>query len=67
MRVEVTVEERMMENDNGIEIEGIEVTCTRCDHAVAVFGTSEASEKRGCVMLRDECPNKERNFYVIGG
>jgi hypothetical protein len=30
-----------------------------------VFGTSDASERRGGVMLAEECPRRERNFYVV--
>jgi hypothetical protein len=63
-KVQVDVEEVELENDCGVMIEGIKVTCGRCGHEVEVFGTSDASVKRGCVMLRDECPRGERNFYV---
>jgi hypothetical protein len=64
MKVEVEVQEITLSNNEGQDLEGTEVTCTRCDHAVEVFGTSDASVRRGCVMLREECPNKERNFYT---
>jgi len=63
MKVKVAVEETTLEGDNHVDVEGIEVRCMRCDHTVEVFGTSEASTRRGCVMLRDECPNSEKNFY----
>jgi DNA polymerase III subunit epsilon len=62
--VPVDVEEVELENERGVKIDGVKITCGRCDHEVEVFGTSEASVKRGCAMLRDECPLGERNFYV---
>jgi hypothetical protein len=62
VRVEVEVEGVELENNSGREIPGITVTCTKCGHTVEVFGQSEASIKRGCVMLKEMCD--ERNFYV---
>ena len=63
-RIEVDIEEKVLENDKGHEVDGIQVTCSRCGHSVEVSGTEEASMKRGCAMLRAECPLGERNFYV---
>ncbi|HEV3059665.1 MAG TPA: hypothetical protein VGY48_15550 [Vicinamibacterales bacterium] len=62
-RVRVEVDEVVLQGDYG-DVDGIEVKCVRCGHCVEVFGTGDASIKRGCAMLRDECPEKERNFYV---
>ncbi len=63
-RVEVEVEETELENEDGIAVDGICVTCTRCDHEVEVFGQGLKSIRRACIMLREECPNGEENFYV---
>jgi hypothetical protein len=41
------------------------VQCQYCGHEVQVFGTSIRSAKRGAVMLREECPYKEKNFYDV--
>lgn len=54
----------MLENDNEHKIKGVIVKCTRCGHEVEVFGTGSNSIKRGCAMLREQCPKKEINFYV---
>lgn len=65
-RVEVDVTEAMVTSTSGnVAVEGLDVECTRCNHVVQVCGRSEASEKRGCVMLREECPEDETNFYVV--
>jgi hypothetical protein len=53
-----------MQNDSGIDVDSVEATCTRCGHVTQSFGTSEASRKRCFVLMREECPNQEENFYV---
>jgi DNA polymerase III subunit epsilon len=63
-KVDVEVEEIEVTSNSGRIVEGVRVTCGRCSHTVEVCGRTEASVKRGCAMLRDECPNGERNFYV---
>lgn len=63
MRVECTVEEVELEGDYDT-VPGVCVTCGRCDRQVEVFGDSDRSIRRGLVMLREECPNEESNFYV---
>ena len=62
-RVKIEVEETEFEGNDGRPVYGIIVRCTRCNHQVEVFGTSIASVKRGTIMLRDECPEAETNFY----
>jgi hypothetical protein len=52
-RVTVSVEETSL---------GVTVTCDECGESVEVHGTGEASIRRGCVMLRDQCGST--NFYV---
>lgn len=64
MRIIAEVQEDELEGDDA-QIPGLRITCPRCGHEVEVFGTGEASAKRGGVMLRDECPRRERNFYVV--
>lgn len=63
MKISATVTEVTLEGDYSNEIQGIELECSRCGHSVEVFGTSDASEKRGCKMLNEECPKGENNFY----
>jgi ribosomal protein S27E len=62
-KVEVETEEVLLENELQQVVGGIRVRCTRCDHEVDVFGTSDQSVRRGCIMLREECPQGEENFY----
>jgi DNA polymerase-3 subunit epsilon len=63
-QVDVDVEEALVADDHGRVVNGLKLTCTRCSHEVEVFGREMNSVKRGCAMLRDECPLGERNFYV---
>ena len=65
MRVVARIEEIEIENDYGRPIESIRAVCTRCQHATESFGTSDASIKRCLVMLREECPKREHNYYAV--
>jgi hypothetical protein len=40
------------------------VSATLRETETESYGTSEASVRRCLVMLREECPRGERNFYV---
>lgn len=53
-----------LENDSDRLIEGVSATCGRCGHVTESFGVEEASRKRCLVLLREECPNGENNFYA---
>lgn len=53
-----------LEGDDAREVEGVCVTCGQCGHETESFGTSEASIRRCCVLLREECPECENNYYV---
>lgn len=64
MRVECTVTTMDLENESGRTVEGVCAECSRCGHQTESFGTSEASVRRCLVMLRDECPESESNYYV---
>lgn len=63
MRVECEVRHVDLEGDFAL-VDGVCVSCLRCRHEVEVFGGSEASIRRGLVMLREQCPRGEENFYV---
>jgi hypothetical protein len=62
MRVLVDIEQTDVEGDYGT-VDGIRLTCERCGHSVEVAGTSDRSARRGAIMLREECPEGEDNFY----
>ena len=62
VRVKVQFDEDFIEGDYG-SVLGLIATCTRCNHSVEVFGVDEASERRACATMREECPLHESNFY----
>ena len=64
MRVRVEIDDTQLIGSNGTTVDGVEVYCPRCGHSVEVYGTTEASVRRGCAMLREECPEDEENYYV---
>ena len=45
----------------------VTVTCTACEHSTTSFGRGEGSIKRCLALLREECPEGEKNFYVEEG
>jgi hypothetical protein len=63
VKVECDIEEVELEGDYG-PVDGVCATCSRCDHQTESFGTSEASVRRCLVLMREECPFSEDNFYV---
>jgi hypothetical protein len=64
MQIKVEIEEDEFDGDHA-SVPGLRVSCPRCGHEVEVFGTDERSAKRGAVMLREECPRGESNFYIV--
>ena len=64
MRIECEVTTVDLENDSGREVEGVQAECSRCGHCTESFGTGDGSVKRCLVLMREECPNDEANFYV---
>lgn len=62
MRVLCTVEQTTLQG-NYRPVDGIVVTCTRCEESVESFGTGEASIRRCFALLREQCD--EKNFYHL--
>lgn len=62
--ISVEVEETVLENDNGYEVDSVSATCTECDHKTESFGKSDGSLRRCLWLMRDECPMGQRNYYV---
>lgn len=65
MRVKCEIAEITLENDDGIEVDSVCATCSKCDHVEESFGTSEKSVKRCLVLMRENCELEEDNFYVV--
>jgi hypothetical protein len=64
-KVKVEIEEvDDIEDEHGIERDGVRATCSRCDHVTESFGQKPKSRMRCILLMRDECPNNEENFYV---
>jgi hypothetical protein len=62
VKVPVHVIEDELDGDYG-PVAGLRLACSRCGHEVEVFGTEGSSARRGALMLREQCPNNENNFY----
>lgn len=61
--VRATVQETELEGDYGNSVPGVEVTCSKCHHSEESYGTDEPSIKRCALLLRQNCPRGESNFY----
>lgn len=53
-----------LENEDGKAVDSVTADCPRCGHSTESFGTSGASVRRCLALMREECPKRERNFYV---
>lgn len=62
-RVTVFVERVEVDGDWGV-VDGVRVTCSRCQGSEECVGESDASILRAIALLRDGCPSQERNLYV---
>lgn len=67
MRIECEIIQTEITNDEGREVAGVCATCSKCGHETESFGTGDASVRRCLVVMRDECPKGENNFYVADG
>jgi len=66
---EFEVSEVPLTNDNGIEVDGVEVTCPSCGAKAESFGTSSRSIRRCLVLMRDMCmcADAKGSFFVCDG
>lgn len=62
-RVPCSISEEDVENDDGLLLDGVVATCSKCQHTTSSVGTSEASIRRCLALMREECPKNEQNFY----
>jgi hypothetical protein len=65
MKINVEIDHSDVDGDYG-PVDGLCLVCKRCGYEVKVAGTREDSARRGAVLLREECPMNENNFYDVG-
>jgi hypothetical protein len=63
VRVSCEIDEIELDGDRGV-VASVSATCSRCGHETQSYGTTERSIQRCLVMLSEECPKGEKNFYV---
>lgn len=61
-KVECEIETVELEGDHGM-VDGVKATCSKCGHTTESFGTSDRSVRRCLVLMREECPEGEENYY----
>lgn len=52
-----------IEGDRGL-VPSVCATCSRCEHQAESFGTSDRSVARCMILLRENCPLDQGNFYT---
>jgi hypothetical protein len=62
-KVVCKIEEVELQNDDGKMIDGVCAHCSRCEHLTESFGVSDRSVRRCLVLMREECPRSENNYY----
>ena len=62
MKVTLEIHPTEIEGDFST-VSGLELRCPRCGHVVEVYGDHSASAVRGAVIMREECPLGENNYY----
>lgn len=62
--VQCDIEFTELTSDSGREVEGVVATCSRCGHTTESFGTEGPSIRRCLVLMREECPEGENNWYT---
>jgi len=64
-RVEIRVEDEMVDNDRGGKGPGVRATCDKCGETVTCLGRSQRSVRRCIMLLKEECTDSDgNNFYV---
>jgi len=63
-KVECAVTFDQAKNDQGRMQDCTKVTCGNCGHTTQSWGTGPGSVKRCLMLLKEECPEGESNFYV---
>lgn len=65
MRVTCEIEEiDLPGTETDTDVPSIRATCGRCGHETESYGTTDRSVARCLVLMREECPYNETNFYV---
>lgn len=63
-RIHCDVEYEKVENDNGLWLPGVMVTCSECGAMTESCGQTEKSVNRCLALMRDECECEGDNFYT---
>lgn len=63
-RVEATIERIELETDEGRIVPSVRATCSQCDEQTESFGRDIKSIRRCLVLLKENCPLGEDNFYT---
>ena len=62
-----SLEHIVLVNAGGINVDSVQVRCPGCNQVASSYGTSEASIRRSCRLLKDECgcPYARNQYYTV--
>lgn len=63
-KITCEIEEIQLENEAGWMVASVCAHCSRCEHITESYGYAEPSIRRCLVLMREQCPMNENNFYV---
>lgn len=63
-RVTCEIEHVELEGEHGKMIPSVCATCSECGHTTESHGQHDRSVRRCLVLMREQCPQGEENFYV---
>jgi hypothetical protein len=64
MKVPCDIDEVELDGDFADHpIPGVRARCSRCGHETESYGTDDRSVRRCLVLMREECPEGESNYY----
>lgn len=63
-RVECEINFTQAKNDSGRMQDCTTATCSDCGHTTKSWGTGSGSVKRCLMLMKEECPRGENNFYI---
>jgi hypothetical protein len=64
MKVSCQIAEINLDNSEGIDVPSVMAICSKCGHEIESFGIDEPSVRRCLVLMREECPRNENNYYI---
>lgn len=64
-RIECRITYGEAASESGVMVKCVRALCMHCGHKTLSFGQHDASVRRCLAVMREECPEGDKNFYVV--